>query len=152
MKLLIQIPCFDEEQHLAETFADLPRTVPGIDLIEVLVINDGSTDNTESVARRIGVHHILSFTANRGLAAAFTAGIDACYRLGADIVVNLDGDNQYKGEDICRLIEPILNAQADIVIGDRQTDTIPSFSPLKKRLQYWGSRLVRGVSGMDVTY
>ncbi|NKB38882.1 MAG: glycosyltransferase [Gammaproteobacteria bacterium] len=151
MKLLIQIPCYNEEQHLAETFADLPREIPGIDQIEVLIVNDGSTDKTVAVAKEIGVHHILSFTTNRGLSAAFMSGIDTCYRLGADIVVNFDGDNQYKGEDICRLIRPLLESRADIVIGDRQTNTIQSFSPMKKRLQYWGSKLVRGVSGMDVT-
>jgi glycosyltransferase involved in cell wall biosynthesis len=151
MKLIIQIPCLNEEQHLGETFADLPRTISGVDEIEVLVIDDGSTDKTIEVARKIGVHHILRFPKNRGLAVAHMAGLDACYRLGADIVVNTDADNQYQGADICKLVQPVIVKRADIAIGDRQVNTIQSFSWTKKVLQYWGSRLVRGVSGLNVT-
>ncbi len=151
MKLIIQIPCLNEREHLGPTFADLPRLIPGIETIEVLVIDDGSSDGTSQVAAELGVHHILRFPRNRGLAAAYTAGIDACIRLGADIIVNTDADNQYKGEDIPRLVAPILAGEADIVIGDRQTDTIAHFSLLKKILQRWGSGAVRRASGTAVS-
>ena len=150
VKLLIQIPCLNEREHLGGTFADLPRSIPGVDAIEVLIIDDGSTDGTAAVARELGVHHIISFPRNRGLAAAHMAGIDACLRLGADIVVNTDADNQYKGSDIARLVEPIVAGRADVVIGDRQTDTIEHFSFVKKVLQRWGSRVVRRASGTPV--
>jgi len=151
MKLIIQIPCLNERDHLGATFADLPREIPGIDEIEVLIIDDGSTDGTAEVATRLGVHHIVRFPRNRGLSAAHIAGLDACLRLGADIVVNTDADNQYRGEDIPRLVQPILDGRADLVIGDRQTDTIAHFSPLKRLLQRWGSSLVRRASGTAVT-
>lgn len=147
MKLLIQIPCLNERAQLSATFADLPREVPGIDTIEVLVVDDGSTDGTADLARELGVHHLVRFPKNRGLAAAHMAGIDACLRLGADIIVNTDADNQYKGRDIARLVAPILAGRADLVIGDRQTDTIKHFSPIKRLLQRWGSRVVRRASG-----
>jgi glycosyltransferase involved in cell wall biosynthesis len=150
MKLIIQIPCLNEREQLPRTFADLPRSLAGIDEIEVLIIDDGSTDGTAELARELGAHHIVRFTKNRGLSAAHMAGLDACLLLGADLVVNTDADNQYSGEDIGRLVAPILAGQADIVVGDRQTDTIEEFSPLKKRLQRWGSSVVRGASGTDV--
>ncbi|MEZ4385600.1 MAG: glycosyltransferase family 2 protein [Nannocystaceae bacterium] len=151
MKLIIQIPCLNEREHLGPTFADLPRVIPGIDAIEVLVIDDGSTDGTAEVAAALGVHHVLRFPRNRGLAAAYTAGVDAAIRLGADVLVNTDADNQYKGADIPRLVAPILAGEADIAVGDRQTDTIAHFSLLKKMLQRWGSRVVRRASGTAVT-
>jgi len=150
LKLIIQIPCFNEEAHLPVAIADLPRTLPGVDAIEYLVIDDGSSDRTSEVARLAGVHHVVRFAQNRGLAAGFMAGLDAALRLGADIVVNTDADNQYCAEDIGRLIAPILVGKADMVVGDRQTDQIAHFSPLKKMLQRWGSAVVRGASGTDV--
>ncbi|MCA9712189.1 MAG: glycosyltransferase family 2 protein [Myxococcales bacterium] len=150
VKLIIQIPCLDEREQLGTTLADLPRHVPGVDEIEVLIIDDGSTDGTADVARELGVHHIIRFPRNRGLAAAYAAGIDACLRLGADVVVNTDADNQYRGADIPRLVEPILAGRADVVVGDRRTDTIPHFSLLKRILQRWGSRVVRRASGTAV--
>jgi glycosyltransferase involved in cell wall biosynthesis len=150
MKLIIQIPCLNERDHLGVTVADLPRSVPGIDSIEVLVIDDGSTDGTASVAEELGVHHIVRFPRNRGLAAAHMAGLDACLRLGADVVVNTDADNQYRGEDIAALVAPIAAGTADIVVGDRQTDDIEHFSWLKRALQRWGSGLVRRASGTEV--
>jgi glycosyltransferase involved in cell wall biosynthesis len=150
MKLVIQIPCFDEERTLPATLADLPREVPGVDEVEWLVIDDGSTDRTVEVARAHGVDHIVRLTNNKGLAAAFQAGLDACLKLGADIIVNTDADNQYHGGDIRKLVEPILAGDADMVIGDRETDQIEHFSPLKKRLQRWGSAVVRRASGTSV--
>jgi glycosyltransferase involved in cell wall biosynthesis len=150
MKLIIQIPCLNEKDHLGATFADLPRSIPGIDSIEVLVIDDGSNDGTSQVAEDLGVHHIVRFPRNRGLAAAHMAGLDACLRLGADAVVNTDADNQYKGEDIARLVAPVISGEADIVVGDRQTDEIPHFSWVKRALQRWGSALVRRASGTEV--
>jgi glycosyltransferase involved in cell wall biosynthesis len=150
MKLIIQIPCLNESEHLGATVADLPRSVPGIDSIEVLVIDDGSTDGTARVAEELGVHHIVRFPRNRGLAAAHMAGLDACLRLGADVVVNTDADNQYRGEDIAALVAPIAAGTADIVVGDRQTDEIEHFSWLKRALQRWGSGLVRRASGTEV--
>ena len=150
MKLIIQIPCLNEEKTLPETVADLPTEIEGVDQIEYLVIDDGSTDRTSELARELGVHHIVRFANNRGLARAFEAGLDACLKLGADIIVNTDADNQYSGHDIPRLIGPILNGNYDLVIGDRQTDTIKHFSPLKKKLQKLGSRVVRYLSETDV--
>lgn len=150
MKLIIQIPCFNEENHLSAAMADLPRSLPGIDVIEYLIIDDGSTDRTVEVARAAGAHHLVHFPQNRGLAAGFMAGLDAALRLGADIIVNTDADNQYCADDIGRLVQPILDGQADMVIGDRQTDQIAHFSPLKKLLQKLGSAVVRGASGTAV--
>lgn len=150
-KLIIQIPCLNEREHLPGTFDDLPRSIPGVGSIEVLIIDDGSRDGTSEVAAEIGVHHIVRFPRNRGLAAAHMAGLDACLRLGADIVVNTDADNQYKGSDIAGLVEPVLAGRADITVGDRQTDTIAHFSWVKRVLQRWGSALVRRASGTAVT-
>lgn len=150
MKLIIQIPCLNEEETLPATLADLPREVAGFDEVEWLVIDDGSTDRTVAVARECGVDHIVRLTKNRGLAAGFQAGLDASLKLGADVVVNTDADNQYNGADIPLLVAPILAGEADMVIGDRQTDTIAHFSPLKKRLQKLGSWVVRQASETDV--
>jgi glycosyltransferase involved in cell wall biosynthesis len=150
MKLIIQIPCYDEASQLPDTLADLPREVPGIESVEWLVIDDGSTDDTVAVARAHGVDHVVRLTNNKGLAAAFQAGLDACLKLGADIIVNTDADNQYFGGDIPKLVEPILAGKADMVVGDRETDTIEHFSPLKKRLQRLGSAVVRRASDTRV--
>jgi glycosyltransferase involved in cell wall biosynthesis len=150
MKLIVQIPCFNEEGTLPETLADLPREISGVDEVEWLVIDDGSSDRTIEVARAGGVSHIVRLTNNKGLAAAFQAGLDACLKLGADIVVNTDADNQYKGADIPKLVAPILAGEADMVIGDRETDQIEHFSPLKKRLQRFGSAVVRRASNTNV--
>src|SRR5919201_2301552 len=124
MKLIIQIPCWDEEDQLPATLADLPREVPGVDSVEWLVIDDGSTDRTIEVARECGVDHIVKLTNNKGLAAGFQAGLDACLKLGADVIVNTDADNQYSGADIPKLVEPIVAVRADMVVGDRETDKI----------------------------
>ena len=150
MKLIIQIPCLDEEQTLPATLADLPREVEGFDTVEWLVIDDGSTDGTVKVAREHGVDHIVRLTNNRGLAAGFQAGLDACLKLGADVIVNTDADNQYYGGDIPKLLRPILAGDADMVVGDRQVETIVHFSPLKKRLQKLGSWVVRQASDTGV--
>jgi len=150
MKLIIQIPCFNEENTLPQTVADLPRHIDGIDEIEYLVINDGSTDRTVETAQELGVHHIVTFRRNRGLAFAFMAGIDACLHLGADIIVNTDADNQYYGADIVKLIRPILNESADIVVGERPIGETKYFSPVKKKLQHTGSLVVRIVSETDI--
>ena len=135
MKLIVQIPCYNEEATLPATVADIPRAIQGVDRVEVLIIDDGSTDRTAEVAREIGVDHAIGNKSNQGLAQSFRVGIDACLRLGADIIVNTDGDNQYAGRDIPKLIRPILDGTADIVVGDRQTETIDHFSWTKKRLQ-----------------
>lgn len=150
LKLIIQIPCYNESQHLGQAVADLPRAIPGISSIEVLVIDDGSTDETREVARLANVHYIVRVPQNRGLANAYMRGLDACLRLGADIIVNTDADNQYCAADIPRLVEPILRGQADLVVGDRKTDNIEHFSPLKRVLQRWGSRMVRRASATQV--
>lgn len=150
MKLIVQIPCYNEEQTLPQTVADIPRQIEGVDSVEILVIDDGSTDRTVEVARQIGVDHIIRNRTNKGLARSFRAGLDACLKLGADIIVNTDGDNQYAGRDIPKLIRPILEGKADIVVGDRQTDRIEHFSTMKKLLQRLGSGVVRRLSGTDV--
>jgi glycosyltransferase involved in cell wall biosynthesis len=150
IRVIIQIPCLNERDQLPRTFADLPREIPGVDVIEVLVIDDGSADGTSEVAVGLGVHHIVRFPQRRGLAAAHIAGLDAALRLGADIVVNTDADNQYRGEDIQRLVAPVLSGAADIAVGDRGTDTIAHFSWAKRLLQRWGSALVRRLSGTIV--
>ncbi len=150
MKLIIQIPCYNEQETLPETLADLPDKIDGIDCIEVLIINDGSTDDTVKIAKEHGVQHIVNFPQNKGLAMGFTAGLDACLKLGADIIVNTDADNQYNGSDIVRLVEPIVKGQAEIVIGDRNTNDIQHFSWTKKQLQQLGSWVVRQLSDTDI--
>jgi glycosyltransferase involved in cell wall biosynthesis len=150
MKLIIQIPCWNEEEQLPLTLGHLPREVPGFDTVEWLVIDDGSTDRTVEVARAQGVDHIVRLTNNKGLAAGFQAGLDACLKLGADVVVNTDADNQYDARDIPKLVEPIVAGNADMVVGDRQVMEIEHFSPLKKRLQRLGSEVVRRASNTDV--
>jgi len=150
VKVIVQIPCFNEEETLPQTVRDIPRQIQGVDQVEILVIDDGSTDRTVEVAKEVGVDHIVANTSNKGLAQTFLVGLDACLRLGADLVVNTDGDNQYKGQDIAKLITPILKREADIVIGDRQTDKIPHFSAAKKKLQKIGSFSVRMLSNTDV--
>ena len=150
MKLIIQIPCLNEEQTLPETLKDLPKSLNGIDEIEVLIIDDGSTDRTVQSAKEHGVHHVLSLTNNKGLAKAFIFGISHSLKLGADIVVNTDADNQYFGGDIEKLIQPILDKRADIVIGNRQVETISHFSPIKILLQKLGSWTVRQLSGTTI--
>ena len=150
MKLIIQIPCLNEEHTLPKTLEDLPKQIEGIDSIEILVIDDGSTDQTVEVAKNLGVHHTLQFTNNKGLAKAFISGINQSLKLGADIIVNTDADNQYFGGDIVKLIQPILKKDADIVVGDRQVETIRHFSPIKIFLQKFGSWVVRQLSGTEV--
>ena len=150
MKIIVQIPCLDEEETLPLTVRDIPRKIDEVDEVEILVIDDGSTDRTLEVAKEIGVDHIVRFEKNQGLAKAFMAGIDACLRLGADIVVHTDGDNQYKGEDIPKLIKPILEGKADMVIGDRETEKVEHFSFVKKKLQKLGSWVIRKLSGSAV--
>ena len=150
MKLIIQIPCLNEEHTLPKTLEDLPKQIEGIDSIETLIIDDGSTDKTVEVAKKLGVHHVLQFTNNKGLAKAFISGINQSLKLGADIIVNTDADNQYFGGDIVKLIQPILKKDADIVVGDRQVETIHHFSPIKIFLQKFGSWVVRQLSGTEV--
>ena len=150
MKLIVQIPCFNEEATLRDTVADIPRAIDGVDQVEILIIDDGSSDRTVPLALQLGVDHIVQHTNNKGLARAFRSGIEAGLALGADIIVNTDGDNQYAGRDIPKLVRPILDGEADIVVGDRQTDKMAHFSPFKKALQRLGSRVVRLLSGTDV--
>jgi glycosyltransferase involved in cell wall biosynthesis len=150
MKLIIQIPCLNEEDALPVTLGDLPREVPGFRTVEWLIIDDGSTDRTIEVAREHGVDHVVRLTNNRGLASGFQAGLDACLKLGADVVVNTDADNQYYGGDIAKLVEPIVRGDADMVVGDREVMSIEHFSPLKKALQRLGSWVVRRASQTTV--
>ena len=150
MKLIIQIPCYNEEQTLPITVADLPTALPGIDAIEYLVVDDGSRDRTVEVAQALGIHHIVRHRHNRGLAAAFQTGIEAALAAGADIIVNTDGDNQYAGADVARLVEPILAGQADIVVGDRGVAAHAEFSPLKRLLQRLGSWVVEQAAGVPI--
>lgn len=149
-KLIIQIPCFNESETLAQTLAGLPRRIDGIDAIEFLVIDDGSRDDTSGIARRMGVHHIVRHRRNRGLAAAFRSGIAAALDAGADIIVNTDGDGQYEGADVGLLVQPIISGKADIVIGDRGVGYNRHFSPVKRRLQSLGSMVVQRLAGISV--
>ncbi len=150
MKLIIQIPCFNEAEQLPATLADLPRKIAGFDVVEWLIVDDGSTDETIDVARTHGVDHVVRLTNNKGLAAGFQAGLDACLKLGADVVVNTDADNQYCGGDIVKLVGPILEGRADMVVGDREVNNIEHFSALKKVLQRLGSWVVRQASSTSV--
>lgn len=150
MKLIIQIPCYNEEETLTIALDALPKHIEGIDEIEYLIINDGSKDNTVEVAREWGVNYIVNFKRNQGLAKGFMAGLDACLYNGADIIVNTDADNQYCGEDIKKLIEPILKGEADIVIGERPIDDTEHFSFIKKKMQHLGSWVVRRASNTDI--
>ena len=150
MKLIVQIPCFNESQTLPETVADIPREIDGIDRVELLVVDDGSRDDTAQLARELGVEHVVRHRTNRGLARSFATGIDAALKAGADIIVNTDGDNQYCGADIATLVQPIVNGTADIVIGDRQTWNSSHFSFFKRILQHVGSRVVRRLSATSV--
>ncbi len=150
MKLIVQIPVLNEADSIATVLAAIPRAIPGVDRVEVLLIDDGCTDDTVAVALAHGADHVVRHTSRRGLAAAYQTGIDACLRLGAHIIVNTDGDNQYPGAEIARLVAPIVAGQADMVIGDRQTGSIAHFSPFKKRLQAFGSGVVRWASETEV--
>ncbi len=149
-KLIIQIPCFNEEKTLPVTLKELPRKLPGVDKIEWLIIDDGSTDNTIEVARSEGVDHVVRLIGHQGLAKGFMAGLQACIEKGADIIVNTDADNQYFAGDINKLVQPILDGKAEIVIGERPISEIKHFSPLKKLFQRWGSWMVRKVSHTDI--
>jgi glycosyltransferase involved in cell wall biosynthesis len=149
MKVIIQIPCYNEAATLPATLACLPRSLPGVDQIEILIVDDGSQDATIEAARAGGVHHIVRFPRNLGLAAAFTAGVEESLRQGADIIVNTDADNQYDARDIPRLIEPLLARRADIVVGNRQVGQLQQFSPLKRRLQVLGSWVLGRASGLQ---
>ena len=150
MKLIIQIPCYNEAETLEIALNDLPKHIDGIDEIEYLIINDGSKDNTVEVAKKWGVHYVVNFKSNKGLARGFMAGLDACLRNGADIIVNTDADNQYCGDDIEKLIQPILRGEAGMVVGERPIDQTEHFSPLKKKLQHLGSWVVRKASKTDI--
>ncbi|MEB3196297.1 MAG: glycosyltransferase family 2 protein [Candidatus Sericytochromatia bacterium] len=150
MKLVIQIPCYNEAATLPVTLAALPLQVPGVDRVEILVIDDGSTDQTAEVARRAGVDQVLELGQHKGLARAFVAGLDAALRMGADVIVNTDADNQYAGEDIGSLVAPVLKNQADLVVGERWGPGVEAFSPLKRRLQKMGSWVVRQASNTRI--
>lgn len=150
MKLIIQIPCYNEAETLEIALNALPKQIEGIDEIEYLIINDGSQDDTVAVAKKWGVHHVVNFKQNKGLAKGFMAGLDGCLRNGADIIVNTDADNQYCGDDIQKLIQPILDGKADMVIGERPIDETEHFSLIKKKLQHFGSWVVRKASNTDI--
>jgi len=151
MKLIVQIPCLNEESTIGRTIADIPRAIEGVDKVEVLIIDDGCTDATVTTASQAGADHVISFPENRGLAAAWSAGIDEALRLGADVIVNTDADNQYAGASITDLVRPIVEGSADMVIGARPIEEIDDFSPTKKRLQRLGSWVVRAFSGTQVS-
>ncbi|MEE2658380.1 MAG: glycosyltransferase family 2 protein [Candidatus Latescibacterota bacterium] len=150
LKLVVQIPCLNEEETLPATLAEIPRKIDGIDSVEILVIDDGSNDRTAEVAREHGADYVISFPQNRGLGHAFKTGFDHALRMGADIIINTDGDNQYFGGDVVTLVQPILEGRADLVIGDRRTGEIGHFSFLKRTLQRFGSRVISGLGGIEV--
>ncbi len=150
MKLIIQIPCYNEAETLPDTLRKLPRQILGIDQVELLVIDDGSQDQTAQVARACGVEHVVRLTRHAGLAAAYRTGLDACLRLGADIIVNTDADDQYDAEDIPTILQPILDGKAELVIGDRGVATLETFAPIKRKLQTWGSRVVSKAAGVGI--
>jgi glycosyltransferase involved in cell wall biosynthesis len=150
MKLIVQIPCYNEEDTLAFALKDIPRSIPGIDTVELLIINDGSTDRTVELAKAHGVNHVVDFPKNKGLAKGFMAGLERCLAEGADIIVNTDADNQYNAADIPKLIQPILDGSAEFVIGERPISNIRHFSPIKKSLQKIGSYIVRKISQTDI--
>ncbi len=150
MKLIVQIPCLNEEETLPATIGDIPRQIEGIDQVEIMIIDDGCTDRTVEVARNLGVDHIIQFPGNRGLGHAFATGIDRALSLGADIIVNTDGDNQYYGGDIPKLVKPILEGRADLVIGDREPEKVAHFSFIKKKMQTVGSRVVSRLANLHV--
>lgn len=150
IKIIIQIPCYNEAETLEIALNDLPKHIDGVDIIEYLIINDGSIDNTVEVAKKWGINYVVNFKRNKGLAKGFMAGLDACLRNGADIIVNTDADNQYCGEDIEKLVRPIIEGKTDIVIGERPIDDTEHFSPLKKKLQHFGSWVVRKASNSDI--
>ncbi|MEM8770216.1 MAG: glycosyltransferase family 2 protein [Pseudomonadota bacterium] len=149
-KLIVQIPCFNEAETIAATIADIPRKIADVDSVEILIIDDGSSDDTVAAARAAGADHVVENGVNKGLARSFQRGLEEALRLGADVVVNTDGDNQYRGEDIAVLAAPVIRGEADIVVGDRQTQDIAHFSPLKKLLQKQGSRLVSRLAGAEI--
>jgi glycosyltransferase involved in cell wall biosynthesis len=148
LKLIIQIPCFNEAETIPQTLAALPRGIPGVDQVEYLVVDDGSDDGTAEAARKAGAHHVVRLPRHAGLATGFMAGLEACLRLGADVIVNTDADNQYNAADIQRLLEPVLAGRADLVVGDRGVATLPAFSPLKRSLQRLGSWVTGWASGV----
>ena len=150
MKLIIQIPCYNEEATLPQTIHDLPDTLQGVDEVEYLVVDDGCTDCTAQVARELGVHHIVHLKQNQGLAYAFSTGMEAALQAGADVIVNTDADNQYRGEDVAKLIQPILEGRADIVVGDRGVAALEHFSPFKRFLQRLGSWVVERAAGIPI--
>ena len=150
MKLIIQIPCHNEAQVITQTIKSLPTSIEGFDVIEYLIIDDGSNDGTAEIALAAGAHHIVSLLGHMGLAAAFTSGLDACIRNGADVIVNTDADNQYHSEDICLLVKPILDGKAQMVVGDRGVASLEAFTPLKRLLQRMGSWVVGQISGLEI--
>ncbi len=150
MKLIIQIPCFNEAKILPKTLSQIPKTVEGFDEVEILVVDDGSKDDTAQVAREFGADHLVHLSRHLGLAQAYSRGLDACLRLGADVIVNTDADNQYKAEDIHRLVRPILDGTAEMVIGDRGVKTVEHFPAHKRALQALGSRVVSATAGFEI--
>jgi len=150
VKLIIQIPCYNEAETLPQTVAALPKHIPGIEIIEVLIVDDGSTDNTYETAISIEIDHIIRHTRNKGLAVTFSTGLEACLARGADIIVNTDADNQYQADDILKLVEPIIQGHADLVVGDRGVTTINDFSPIKRQLQRFGSWVVGQAANLQV--
>lgn len=150
MKLIVQIPCYNEVDNISSVINSIPESITGIDIIEILIIDDGSTDRTADVARESGAHHIISNNNNKGLATSFHIGIEECIKLGADIIVNTDGDNQYSGADIVKLVQPILEREADIVVGDRGGFNNPHFSFFKRTMQVFGSLIIRKLTGLQI--